>query len=183
MDNNKKKNQTDELEEELKEVSPEETSEENPEPVQEEDSQLEQLKSEVADLKDRELRHLAEFDNYRKRTQKEKMEFYKNATADCVLQFLTVLDNLERAVESEEQESKMRTGVEMIVNQFKEILGKLDVHEIDALNQPFNPEYHNAVNQVEDDAYEENTVCQVFQKGYMMGNKVIRHAMVVVANP
>ena len=100
-----------------------------------------------------------------------------------MLQFITVLDNLERALDAEKEDSSMKKGVEMIATQFKEVMAKMDVHEINALNQPFDPELHNAVNQVQDENYGENTICQVFQKGYQMGDKVIRHAMVVVANP
>ena len=137
----------------------------------------------MQELKDQNLRQYAEFDNFRKRTQREKLESYKNATADCVLQFITVLDNLERALDAEKEDSSMKKGVEMIATQFKEVMAKMDVHEINALNQPFDPELHNAVNQVQDENYGENTICQVFQKGYQMGDKVIRHAMVVVANP
>lgn len=147
------------------------------------DQEIEQLKQQVQELKDQNLRQYAEFDNFRKRTQREKLESYKNATADCVIQFITVLDNLERALEAEKEDSSMKKGVEMIATQFKEVMAKMDVHEINALNQPFDPELHNAVNQVQDENYGENTVCQVFQKGYQMGDKVIRHAMVVVANP
>ena len=147
------------------------------------DQEMEQLKQQVQELKDQNLRQYAEFDNFRKRTQREKLESYKNATADCVLQFITVLDNLERALDAEKEDSSMKKGVEMIATQFKEVMAKMDVHEINALNQPFDPELHNAVNQVQDENYGENTICQVFQKGYQMGDKVIRHAMVVVANP
>lgn len=170
--------------ENLDEVVEETTQQEDSQTEQDAaDQEMEQLKQQVQELKDQNLRQYAEFDNFRKRTQREKLESYKNATADCVLQFITVLDNLERALDAEKEDSSMKKGVEMIATQFKEVMAKMDVHEINALNQPFDPELHNAVNQVQDENYGENTVCQVFQKGYQMGDKVIRHAMVVVANP
>ncbi len=170
--------------ENLDEVVEETTQQEDSQTEQDAaDQEMEQLKRQVQELKDQNLRQYAEFDNFRKRTQREKLESYKNATADCVLQFITVLDNLERALDAEKEDSSMKKGVEMIATQFKEVMAKMDVHEINALNQPFDPELHNAVNQVQDENYGENTICQVFQKGYQMGDKVIRHAMVVVANP
>ena len=170
--------------ENLDEVVEETTQQEDSQTEQDAaDQEMEQLKQQVQELKDQKLRQYAEFDNFRKRTQREKLESYKNATADCVLQFITVLDNLERALDAEKEDSSMKKGVEMIATQFKEVMAKMDVHEINALNQPFDPELHNAVNQVQDENYGENTICQVFQKGYQMGDKVIRHAMVVVANP
>lgn len=145
--------------------------------------QIDKLEEQINQLKEQNLRQFAEFDNYRKRTQREKQETYKNAAADCALDFIVVLDNLERAVESSNEESEIKTGVEMIVTQFYQVLEKMDIHQIEALNQPFDPELHNAVNQVEDENYGENTVCQVLQKGYHMGEKVLRPSMVVVANP
>lgn len=146
-------------------------------------AKIKELEEQVAQLKDKELRQFAEFDNFRKRTQREKAETYKNAAADCILPFITVLDNLERALEASAEDNDFKSGIEMIVKQFREVLAKQDVHEIEALNQVFDPLVHNAVNQVEDENFGENTICQVFQKGYKMGDKVIRHAMVVVANP
>ena len=170
--------------ENLDEVVEETTQQEDSQTEQDAaDQEMEQLKQQVQELKDQNLRQYAEFDNFRKRTQREKLESYKNATADCVLQFITVLDNLERALDAEKEDSSMKKGEEMIATQFKEVMAKMDVHEINALNQPFDPELHNAVNQVQDENYGEKTICQVFQKGYQMGDKVIRHAIVVVANP
>lgn len=146
-------------------------------------TKIKELETQVAQLKDKELRQFAEFDNFRKRTQREKAETYKNAAADCILPFITVLDNLERALEAAAEDNDFKSGIDMIVKQFREVLAKQDVHEIEAQGKPFDPLVHNAVNQVEDENFGENTICQVFQKGYKMGDKVIRHAMVVVANP
>ena len=136
--------------------------------------QIELLQEEIKEKDDRLLRSRAEFDNYRRRTQKEKEELYQMATADCVLSFLEVLDNLERAAEADGDAAEFKKGVDMILKQFREQLAKIDVKEIEALGAEFDPELHN---------YGENVVCQVFQKGYTMKGKALRCAMVVVANP
>lgn len=145
--------------------------------------QIELLQEEIKEKDDRLLRSRAEFDNYRRRTQKEKEELYQMATADCVLSFLEVLDNLERAAEADGDAAEFKKGVDMILKQFREQLAKIDVKEIEALGAEFDPELHNAVNRIEDENYGENVVCQVFQKGYTMKGKALRCAMVVVANP
>ncbi len=163
-------------------VNPEETTQEvNEEP--QENEEMKKLKEENEELKNKVLRQMAEFDNFKKRTAKEKDELYTYAKTNCVEQILGVIDNFERALDTECSDETFKKGVEMIFNQFKDTLSKLGVEEIEALNAPFNPELHNAVNQVVDENFGENTVCQVFQKGYKIGDKVIRHSMVVVANP
>ena len=125
--------------ENLDEVVEETTQQEDSQTEQDAaDQEMEQLKRQVQELKDQNLRQYAEFDNFRKRTQREKLESYKNATADCVLQFITVLDNLERALDAEKEDSSMKKGVEMIATQFKEVMAKMDVHEINALNLTLN---------------------------------------------
>jgi len=145
--------------------------------------QIELLQEEIKEKDDKLLRSRAEFDNYRRRTQKEKEELYQMATADCVLSFLEVLDNLERAAEADGDAAELKKGVDMILKQFREQLAKIDVKEIEALGTEFDPELHNAVNRIEDENYGENVVCQVFQKGYTIKDKALRCAMVVVANP
>lgn len=152
-------------------------------PESEAGGKAEALEKELSETKDKYLRLCAEYDNYRKRTTKEKVEAYGDATAKAVTEFLSVIDNFERALQVETTDESFKNGVLMIFNQYKEILKKLDVEEIDALNQPFDPSMHNAINQVEDENFGENTVCQVFQKGYKLGDRVIRYAMVTVANP
>ena len=147
------------------------------------DDEINALKEENQSLNDKLLRQFAEFDNYKKRTLKEKEELSAYAKAMCLQDILSVLDNFERALDSDCKDENFKKGMEMILVQFKDILKKQGVEEIEALNQPFDPELHNAINQVEDENFGENTVCQVFQKGYKLGNRVIRHAMVVVANP
>ncbi len=133
------------------------------------------------ELYDKHLRTLAEYENYKRRTQKEKDETYQNAQANTVGQLLPVLDNLERAVMAEES-SPFKDGVEMIVKQLVETLEKMGVSEIEAVGKPFDPSVHNAVMHVDDEELGENIVVEQFQKGYMLKDKVIRHSMVKVAN-
>jgi len=141
------------------------------------------LEEQLAQEKDRYLRLLAEYDNFRKRSAQEKFNATTDATARTVTEFLSVTDNFERALNAETSDENYKKGVSMIFGQFGDILKKLGVEEIEALNVPFDPNLHHAVNQVEDENFGENTVCQVFQKGYKLNGKVIRCAMVVVANP
>ena len=128
------------------------------------------------------LRLAAEYDNYRKRTAKEKENLWTDAKADTVQAFLPVYDNLERALKQDTADEAYKKGVEMTMNQLKEVFAKLGVTEIDALGQPFDPNLHNAVMHIEDENLGENVVAQVFQAGFRLGEKVIRFAMVQVAN-
>ena len=128
------------------------------------------------------LRLAAEYDNYRKRTAKEKENLWTDAKADTIQAFLPVYDNLERASKQETADEAFKKGVEMTMNQLKEVFAKLGVTEIDAQDKPFDPNLHNAVMHIEDENLGENTVAQVFQAGFMLGEKVIRFAMVQVAN-
>lgn len=132
--------------------------------------------------KDQFLRLAAEYDNYRKRTAKEKEGLWADAKADTVQAFLPVYDNLERAMKQETADEAYKKGVEMTMNQLKEVFAKLGVTEIEAEGKPFDPNLHNAVMHIEDENLGENTVAQVFQAGFMLGEKVIRFAMVQVAN-
>ena len=134
-------------------------------------------------VKDQFVRLTAEYDNYRKRTAKEKDGLYQDAKADTIKAFLAVYDNLERAVATEgDEDSPHKKGLEMIFHQYQEILEKLGVTQIQALGQPFDPEKHNAVMHIDDESFGENVVSQVFQAGFQLGEKVIRHAIVQVAN-
>ncbi|MGI5987827.1 MAG: nucleotide exchange factor GrpE [Dysosmobacter sp.] len=134
-------------------------------------------------VKDQFVRLTAEYDNYRKRTAKEKDALYQDAKADTVRAFLAVYDNLERAVAAPgDEESPHKKGLEMIFHQYQDILKNLGVTEIEAQGQPFDPEKHNAVMHIEDESLGESVVAQVFQAGFMLGDKVIRHAIVQVAN-
>ena len=134
-------------------------------------------------VKDQFVRLTAEYDNYRKRTAKEKDALYQDAKADTIKEFLAVYDNLERAVSVEgDEDSPHKKGLEMIFHQYQEILKKLGVAEMEALGQPFDPEKHNAVMHIDDESLGESVVSQVFQAGFTLGDKVIRHAIVQVAN-
>ena len=148
--------------------------------------QVEQMELAVKQLettKDQFTRLSAEYDNYRKRTTKEKGNIYQDAKADTVKAFLDVYDNLERAVAAEGgEDSPHKKGLEMIFQQYKTILGKLGVTEIEAKGQPFDPEKMNAVMHIDDENLGENEVAQVFQAGFQMGDKIVRYAIVQVAN-
>ena len=144
--------------------------------------QMESLAKMVSDGNDKYLRLAAEYDNYRKRTAKEKENLYAAAKADTVKPFLDVYDNLERGVAQFAQDDPHRQGLEMIAKQLLDVLGKLGVTEIEALGAPFDPEKHNAVMHVEDESAGENTVVEVFQKGFALGEKVLRFSVVKVAN-
>ena len=148
---------------------------------QQEESELDIQKKQYDELYDKHLRTLAEYENYKRRTQKEKDEIYLNAQIDTIENLLPVLDNLERAISSEES-SPFKDGVEMIVKQLIETLGKMGVSEIDAVGKSFDPNLHNAVMHVEDDTLGESIVAEQFAKGYLLKDKVIRHSMVKVAN-
>ncbi len=145
-------------------------------------SELESLKNQVAQQEDKYLRLAAEYDNYRRRTAKEKESIWSDAKADAAVAFLPVYDNLERALKQDTADEAYKKGVEMTMNQLKSVLEKLGITEIDALGKPFDPALHNAVMHVEDENFGENTVAEVFQAGFKLGDKVIRFAMVKVAN-
>lgn len=141
-------------------------------------------KEKYDDLYDKYLRLMAEYDNFKKRTQKEKEELFTFATADTIEKLLPVIDNLERAIESikEEEKNTFSDGVEMVYRQLLEIFEKLGVSEIEALGKEFDPNLHNAVMHVEDDEASANTITEQFMKGYKYKDKVIRYSMVKVAN-
>ena len=148
--------------------------------------QVEQMELAVKQLettKDQFTRLSAEYDNYRKRTTKEKDNIYQDAKADTVKAFLDVYDNLERAAAAPgDEESPHKKGLEMIFQQYKTILEKLGVTEIEAKGQTFDPEKMNAVMHIDDENLGENEVAQVFQAGFQMGDKIVRYAIVQVAN-
>ena len=144
---------------------------------------MEGLAKALAAEQDKYLRLAAEYDNYRKRTAKEKESLYADAKIDTVKALLGVYDNLERGISQYgDEESPHRKGLEMVFNQFKESLKKLGVETMDAVGQPFDPEKHNAVMHIEDESYGESTVVEVLQQGFTLGDKVLRFAIVKVAN-
>lgn len=139
------------------------------------------LVKEVDILKDKILRISAEYDNYRKRTSKEKVELYGTACIDIITKFLPILDNLERAVSVTSDVESLRTGVDMVIKLFQDVLEKLDVKEIDSTGS-FNPNLHEAVMHISDESLDKNTIVEILQKGYIRNEKVLRHSMVKVAN-
>ncbi len=178
-----------ELEEELNDAA-EETAEKNEESTEEsaaddkeEISEEDKLRTELAESKDKYLRLMAEYDNFRKRSAKERLELSASVKGDTVADILPVLDNFERALNTETEDEAYKAGIEMIFKQFTDALNKLGIEPIDPVGEVFDPNIANAVNQIEDPELGENVVAQVFQKGYRIGDKVIRYAMVVVANP
>ena len=145
--------------------------------------QMEAAAKQLETTKDQFARLAAEYDNYRKRTAKEKESLYQDAKADTIREFLAVYDNLERAAAAPGgEDDPHKKGLEMIFTQYKELLKKLGVAEIEAQGQPFDPERHEAVMHIDDENFGENQVAQVFQAGFILGDKVIRHAVVQVAN-
>ena len=146
------------------------------------EEQAAETEARLAAEKDRYLRLAAEYDNFRRRTQKEKETLYADGRADTVLKLLPVYDNLERALKAECSDPAFYKGVEMTMTQLTDIFTALGVTPIEAAGQPFNPDVHNAVIHVEDDSLGENMVAEEFQKGFMLNDKVIRFAMVKVAN-
>ena len=145
-------------------------------------SELDLAKADLAQEHDNYLRLAAEYDNFRKRSQKEKDSLYGDVKAETLKKFLPVYDNLVRALAQSTEDEAYRRGVEMIMNQFNVTMEKLGVTEIECLGKKFDPAFHNAVMHVEDEEKGENEIVEVFQKGFMMGDKVIRFAMVKVAN-
>ena len=190
----KEKNETSPAEEEAKE----ETAPQKPEKSEKEKKKEEKkakkekkeetkpqepdYKAELSGANDRYLRLLAEYDNYRKRSQKEKDNLYGDIRSDVIGRFLPVYDNLSRALAQSTEDEAYRKGVEMIMTQFCTTLEKLGVTKIESLGKTFDPKLHNAVMHVDDEEKGENEIVEVFQEGFMIGEKVIRFAMVKVAN-
>ena len=145
---------------------------------------MEGLAKQLAEEHDSYLRLAAEYDNYRKRSQKEKDNLYTEIRSETVEKFLPVYDNLERGLAQfgAEDDDPHKKGLEMIFNQYKEALTRLGVTPIDCVGKEFDPERHNAVMHIEDESCGENTVVEVLQQGFMLGDKVLRFAIVKVAN-
>ncbi len=140
-------------------------------------------KAKFDELNDRYLRMAAEYDNFRKRSQREREQAYTDAVSRAVTALLPTYDNLERAIKAETADTEYKKGVEMTMTQLTESLKGLNVTVIEAsAGTTFDPNFHNAVMHVEDEALGENVIAEVFQQGFQIGDKVIRHAMVKVAN-
>lgn len=144
--------------------------------------EIEKLKAENEKYYDHLQRTAAEFDNYKKRMQKEKESTYNLAVGDTVTRFIEVLDNLEKAMMAETSDQKMKEGIELIHKQVLDILVNLNVVKIPTVKETFDPEIHEAVMHIEDENYGEKEIVEEFRAGYKMGNRVLRHAMVKVAN-
>ncbi|NLM19327.1 MAG: nucleotide exchange factor GrpE [Clostridiaceae bacterium] len=145
------------------------------------------LEDDYAELNDRFLRLVAEYDNFRKRSQKEKDSLYNDSVFDVCKAWLPVLDNLDRAIDAatksiSEESKQMAEGMEMVRRQATEVMSGLGVDMMDCLGEKFDPEYHEAVAHIEDDSYGDGEIIDVLQKGYIKGDRVIRHAVVRVAN-
>lgn len=159
---------------------PEEKKPENAK--QQEASEFEKAQQALAQEHDSYLRLAAEYDNYRKRSQKEKDNLYTEIRSETVEKFLPVYDNLERALAQETQDAAFKKGVEMTMNQLVSVMEKLGVESFGAAGDHFDPQLHNAVMHIEDESLGENVIAEVFQKGFKVGEKVVRFAMVKVAN-
>lgn len=151
--------------------------------AEEQPSREQQLEKELAEQQDKYLRLMAEYDNYRRRTAKQTLETRDKAVGDTVMEIIPIYDNLERAMQTETSDDKYKAGVEMIYKQFTAMLDKMKIKIIDPTGEPFDPAVANAVSQIENPELGENVVAQVFEKGVMIGDKMLRYAMVVVANP
>ena len=144
-------------------------------------SQFAELEESLHEANDKYVRLFAEYDNYRKRTAKEKTETYQNASVQCIEKLLPVIDSFERSLEAECSDENFKNGMQMIWGQMKDFLTKMNVTEVEALGAEFDPNVQNAIQQLDGTDYASNHVCQVFQKGYMLGDKLVRPAMVAVA--
>ncbi|MGN0583847.1 MAG: nucleotide exchange factor GrpE [Ruminococcus sp.] len=169
---------------ETEEVSAEDAAEEC---AAEESSELDTLKDALSKAeealesgKDQHLRLMAEYQNYRNRTAEEKKKIYGDAKADCIKELLNVADTFDRAVAAECSDETYKKGVELTYSQLQKAFEKLGITEVDPLGEDFDPNLHNAIRQVEEGDFEENKVCEVYQKGYTLGDRLIRPAVVAV---
>ena len=147
-----------------------------------EDTELNKIKTDLEETTDRLKRLMAEFDNFKKRSAKEREGLYNSLLADIISSFLPVVDNLEKAVNSKTEDEGYKQGVELVLKQFTDVLSSLGVKEIETNGTTFNPEYHEAVSSIQDENLGEKEIKETYRKGYKIGDRVIRHAMVVVAN-
>ena len=152
------------------------------EEVQTEKSELELKQEELDDITDRYKRVLAEFENFKKRSSKERESLYSSILGDVVEAMLPVVDNLENAAKVETQDENYKKGVEMVLKQFKDVLQSKGVEEIKTVGETFDPSLHEAVSSIQDENLGEKEIAQEYRKGYKIGNRIIRHSMVVVAN-
>ena len=143
---------------------------------------LAKQKEDLEDKDDRIKRLMAEFENFKKRSDKERTGLYNSVMGDVITSLLPVLDNLEKAAKTETKDEQYKNGIEMVVNQFKDVLKANGVTEIEAVGKKFDPSLHEAVSLVQDEKLGEKEIKEEFRKGYMIGDRVLRHSLVVVAN-
>ena len=163
-------------------AEPEIAAEPQPEPEAPAEEPKPDAAAQIAAEKDKYLRLLAEYDNFRRRSQKEKENIYTDVRGETLKKFLPVYDSLSRALTQTAEDDPARKGLEMIMTQYENALTQLGVSLIEAVGQPFDANLHNAVMHVEDEAYGENTVVEEFEKGFKIGDKVLRYSVVKVAN-
>ena len=175
MEENKENQENEEIVENNQEQEEKETKEEN---------KVEEVvpKQEYDELDDRFKRILAEFENFKKRSGKEREKLYSSILSDIVESMLPVVDNLENALKAETKDEEYKKGIELVLKQFKDVLASKGVEEIPAVGETFDPELHEAVSSIQDENLGEKEIAQEYRKGYKIGTKVIRHSMVVVAN-
>ena len=172
-------NQTKEIKEE---VANEEVNEKKDDIIKEneEKSELQKKQIELDELDDRYKRVFAEFENYKKRTQKERDGLYNSVLGDIIVNMLPILDNLQMAVNAECKDEGYKQGVELVEKQFKEFLSKNNVEEIPAVGEMFDPSVHEAVGSAQDDTKQSGEIVQEYRRGYKLGSKILRHSMVIV---
>lgn len=144
------------------------------------DVDIQKLKDDLDNTTDRLKRLMAEFDNYKKRSAKERDQLYNSLVADIITAFLPVMDNLEKAIMANTEDANYKQGMELVAKQFKDVLNRFGVQEIETTGKIFDPSLHEAVSSVQDETKQSQEIVQEFRKGYKLGDKVIRHAMVVV---
>jgi len=145
-------------------------------------AKIDQMQAELDDRDDRLKRVMAEFENFKKRSAKEREGLYNSLIGDIFSSMLPVLDNLEKAVQTKTEDQNYKQGIELVLKQYKDVLANNGVKEIDAVGTTFNPEFHEAISSVTDENLGTQEIKEEYRKGYMIGNKVIRHSLVVVAN-
>lgn len=170
-----------EEQEKKEKIKPEEIPEEKEKKVEcKEDTELNEVKTELEETTDRLKRLMAEFENFKKRSAKEREALYSSLLADIVGSMLPVVDNLEKAVGVTTEDESYKKGIELVLKQFMDVLTSLGVKEIEGVGSTFNPEYHEAVSMIKDADKQSQEIVEVYRKGYIIGDKVIRHSMVIV---
>lgn len=145
-------------------------------------NELQKKQEEIDEVTDRYKRVLAEFENFKKRSFKEREGLYNSILSDVIEVMLPVVDNLENAAKVETEDSKYKEGIELVLKQFKDVLSSKGVEEIKAIGETFDPSLHEAVSSVQDDTKGQQEIVEEYRKGYKIGSRVVRHSMVVVAN-